>query len=140
MTQSITYRSNILGLAPCSPIIVTKFADVNVVAGANCSVSLPTTVVGTGYFAIILIKFKAFGTTLTTFQPLFSDAAAGTGNPQFGESVQTSSLLLTAAPVNIIKRDHLTDIASNLYFCMYHSGTLTGTFTLDARVEIYSIS
>jgi hypothetical protein len=140
MAQTITFRSNILGLAPMTPLSVTKFADVNIAAGAVCSVALPTVQVGAGYYAVAMFKFKAYGTTLTAWQPLFSDAAAGTGNPQFGEAVTTSSLLLTASPVNIIKREHITDIASNLFFCMYASGTLTGTFTVDGRIEIYSIA
>ena len=140
MAQTIVFRSNILGITPCTPISVTKFNDINVAAGAVCSVALPTSPVGTGYLALIIMKFKAYGTTLTSFQPLFSDAVAGTGTPQFGESISTGSLLLTASPVNIIKRDHLTDASSNLYFCMYHSGTLTGTFTFDAKIEMYSIA
>lgn len=138
MVQTISFLSNVAGINPCTPLSRTLFADINIAAGANCSVALPnaTAASSLGYYACFTVKFKAFGTVLS-LSPLFSTAAAGTGAPQFGAAITNTNLNSTSTPVNVWIGYHLTDITANGYFCLYSWGTLTGTYTIDALVEIY---
>lgn len=139
MVQTVNMKSFVGGIAPITPTQTNLFADITIVTGANAVAALPRV-----QFSMVwmFIKWKAIGTVLASINARFADNVALTTNP-ISSATQIGFANL-AVNSNWITQ-HFTDfttgaqaLPTNAQVGLFATAP-TGTFTIDARYEIYPV-
>lgn len=136
MAQTILAKTFFQGVLPMTPLKVQLFTDTGVVSGASAVMAFPTDKFCPA-MVFAWVRWKALGTVLANVQGRFADNAALTTNPENG-NVAVAFANLVAAPVNWLFQA-VSQVATNNQFGLFASAP-TGTFTVDARYELYQIT
>jgi len=134
MAQTITLKNPLFTFEPVTPTQIYLTADRNIAAGVNGANGYQFPRIGPA-LVVAFVKIKAIGTALSVCWRI-ADTQAETGN--FCNSTNLVDAGTLIVPVHT-QFNLFSDRTDAQYTGLWDFGTLTGTYTVDMRVEYYPV-